>query len=1075
MEQNTLNTQLLLEIALSQNIEGDAETILRNAIPVYLKKLGCFAAAVIHEDQIAFVQPNAIKNVDGWKDVCSRLVEQSKHNATEITETQLGSDHYYFYPLAGYGHMILGKKLPFAKDLKLELKKIVAQLGKNLQHAAQEVEVRETRQMLQSIFNEMADVVWSMRLPEYKVIFVSPSVEDLYGIPVGKWIEDNKLWERAIYHEDVGVVERIQQQMETKGYFNEKFRIVTASGEVKWVRNRAKTIYNEDRIPVRLDGIIMDRTSQYGALDQLEQEHRLQEVLIDIASTYINLDLNDVEMTINKSLEKMGQFVHADRSYIFDYNFDKETTSNTYEWCNTGINPEIENLQDVPMEYFPQWVESHQKGETFYIPDISALDETFDGLRSVLEPQGIKSLIAIPMIDQGELMGFVGFDSVATHHVYTEKEQRLLQLFGQMLINIRNRQKWEKQLRLQEEKYRNIIANMNLGLIELDDNNTILFANQSFCDMSGYSLTELIGQKAGYLIVPEDKRVLTGDLINGKPNGMTDSYEISVEDKNGNKRWWLVSGALNFSNRGQQTGSIGIYLDITEQKTLGLELEMAKSTALDAAKSKELFLANMSHEIRTPLNVIIGMIRELSKQNLGDDQRFYVAQSDSAAKHLLTILNHILDMAKIDSGQLTLEKADFSISAVSTNAFSILHSQAKEKNLGFNLSIDKRLHQAHIGDEGRLRQILFNILGNAIKFTERGKIDFAVELIEDYSNAQLIQFSVADTGIGMSEEFLDNLFVKFAQEQSDANRRYEGTGLGMTIARELIKLMGGDISIESKKLKGTKVTIKLRLPKGEISKLRYAAGNVEKDAYSGKHVLIVEDNDMNRFIAIQSLHFFGCVVDEAINGQEAIEKAQKYTYDMILMDIQMPVMDGVEATQFIRDNLKLNTPIIALTANAFRHDIERYLEAGMDNYVTKPFSEQELFAKLRPFLAQKYNDISPVESKAPLYNLSKLEKLSHGDVHFIEKMTTMFIELSEKAIIELLDAHGRKDYQQVSKIAHRMRPSIDNMGIDVLKSKIRELENFPLVGNDEERTVILRNIAKILTEVCEQIKATRLS
>jgi PAS domain S-box-containing protein len=1060
MEQDKLNTQLLLEIALSQNQEGDVDTILKKTIPVYLKKLGCFTAAVMHKERIAFMQPNALKNVASWNEACLRLVAEGMHNAGEIIETQQGSDFYYSYPLVGYGHLILGKKQPFARDLKLELKKIVAQLGKNLQHALREVEVTETRQVLQSIFNEMEDVVWSVRLPDYKMIFVSPSVETLYGINFEDWIEDSTWWERSISPEDKYIAQRIYQQLETNGAFNEKYRIITPIGETKWVRNKGKIIYDEHRNPVRLDGVIMDRTLQYRAVEQLEQEHRLQEVLIDIASTYINLDLNDVEETINQSLEKMGRFVQADRSYIFDYDFDKQTTTNTYEWCNSDINPEIENLKDVPMEYFPQWVEAHQQGETFYIPDVLALDENHTGLRNVLEPQGIKSLIAIPMKDGDDLVGFVGFDSVRLYHKYTEREQSLLHLFGQMLINIRNRQKWEKQLRLQEEKYRNIIANMNLGLI----------ANQSFCEMSGYTLAELAGQKAGALIVPEDKRTLIGDVKNGKQNGMTESYEISIKDKNDNPRWWFVSGALNFNNRGQQTGSIGIYLDITEQKNLELELEKAKSTALDAAKSKELFLANMSHEIRTPLNVIIGMIRELNKQNLGADQRFYVAQSDSAAKHLLTILNHILDMAKIDSGELTLEKADFSVSAVSSNAFSIVHSQAMEKNLEFNLSVDKKLYLAHIGDEGRLRQILINLLGNAIKFTERGSIDFKVELVEDFAKEQLIRFSVADTGIGMSEEFLEKLFVKFAQEQSNANRRYEGTGLGMTIAREMILLMGGDINIESKKGKGTTVTFELLLPKGETNKLRFAAGNIEKDAFKGKHVLIVEDNDMNRFIAIQSLHFFGCIVDEAINGQEAIEKVQKNTYDLILMDIQMPVMDGLESTLFMRNVLKLKTPIIALTANAFRHDIERYLHAGMDNYVTKPFSEEELFAKIRHFLALKEHS-GAVEGIQPLlYDLTILKKLSHGDDSFVDKMIHMFINLSEKAIIELHDANQRKDYQHVKKTAHRMRPSIDNMGIETLKGKIRELENFPIDGNDEERDMLLEYVTGKLTDACKQIK-----
>lgn len=1071
MEQDRLNTQILLEIALSQNPEGNADTILRNALPVYLKKLGCFATAVIHKDRIIFMQPAALINNPGWKRACKKIEENVPGNESEIIEIQLDSGTYYSYPLGGYGRLILAKKKPLTRSLKFELKKIIHQLGKNLLFTINEEEARENRQKLQSVFNELSDVVWSVRLPDYKVIFITPSVEALYGIPVEKWMEDNTWWEKAIYKEDRDIIPKIYEELEKKGEFNKKYRILTPQGEIKWVRNRAKVIFDENRNPVRIDGIIMDRTSQYKAQEQLDQELRLQEVLIDIASTYINLDLKDVEHTINDSLKKMGHFVQADRSYIFDYDFEEKTTSNTYEWCNTGIEPEIDNLQNMPMDFFPQWVEAHQRGEAFYVPDVFELeDDGEEGLRGILEPQGIKSLIAIPMKDGNELVGFVGFDSVQKHHVYTEKEQKLLHLFGQMLINIRSRQKWEKQLRLQEEKYRNIIANMNLGLVEVDIDQTILFANQTFSEMSQYSLEQLKGQSIDTLIMPEEKRTLTAGNDENEHNGITESYEIRVKDRNNKRRWWFVSEAPNYNDRGHKTGSIFIHLDITEQKNLELELAKAKSIAEDAAKSKEVFLANMSHEIRTPLNVIIGMIRELGKQNLGADQRFYVAQSDSAAKHLLTILNHILDMAKIESGELTLEEKDFSVSAVASNAYSILHSQASEKNIAFRILVDKNLHEAHIGDEGRIRQILINILGNAIKFTEKGSVEFCVDLIKDSTHEQHIRFSVADTGIGMSEAFLEKLFNKFAQEQSDANRKYEGTGLGMTIAREMVLLMGSDIHIESKKDEGTTITFELQLPKGDVTKLRYAAGKIEKDAYSGKHILIVEDNDMNRFIAIQSLHYFGCVVDEATNGREAVEKVKKNHYDLVLMDIQMPVMDGLEATLLIRNELKLETPIVALTANAFRHDIDRYLKAGMDNFVTKPFSEEELYFKIGPFLLKKKAEKTKTGSANPLYNLSTLKDLSHGDDSFVDNMLRLFSELSEKAIVEMEDALKRKDYQQINKTAHRLKPSIDNMEIVSLKGKIRELENFPINGDEDDRIKLLQEVKNTLETISGQIK-----
>jgi PAS domain S-box-containing protein len=826
----------------------------------------------------------------------------------------------------------------------------------------------------------------------------------------------------------------------------------------------------------------------------LEQQLKLQEILIEIASDYINVDEAQVDSVIQASLEKMCRFVNADRSYIFDYDFIAETTSNTYEWCNDGVEPEIQNLQDVPMELFPQWISEHQKGRPFYVPDVLALDAdgSEGGLRSILEPQGIKSLIAIPLLKGKDLFGFVGFDSVREYHIYSDKEQQLLHLFGQMLINIRMRRRWENTLRIQEEKYRNILANMNLGLLEVDPDDNILFANQSFCDMSGYLLEEMKGQKAAEMFVPEEKRSIIYDKNSIREKNISDGYELQILDKHGNRHWWYVSGGPNYDDKGNFIGSIGIHLDITQQKKLELELAGAKIVAEQAARAKELFLANMSHEIRTPLNVIIGMVRELAKQNLGADQRFYVAQSDSAAKHLLTILNHILDMAKIDSGELSLEQVDFSLSAVAANAFSILDSQAREKNLDFKLSVDDALFVAYVGDEGRLRQILINILGNAIKFTEEGSVNFRVDLIMDLPAEQQVRLTVADTGIGMSEHFQKRLFGKFAQEESEANRKYEGTGLGLTIARELVTLMGGDISVRSKQGIGTTFTIELTLPKGNPKNLRQTAGMSEKNAFEGLHILLVEDNEMNRFIALQSLHHFGFTVDEAENGRIAVNMAANNRYDLILMDIQMPEMDGVEATLQILNTLHLKIPIIALTANAFRHDIERYFKAGMVDCVTKPYSEEELFNKLRLYLkfsknrnAEESNsrEAGPntllAENDAAgagiqqLYDLSPLVKMSQGDEVFVQKMVDMFVMLTDRTITELQVEMQQSNFDQVSRIAHRIKPSLENMGILQLSTPIRQLENYPPEGDLTGRQELVDHIIEILKQVTAQIRARR--
>jgi PAS domain S-box-containing protein len=853
------------------------------------------------------------------------------------------------------------------------------------------------------------------------------------------------------------------EQLQKNGSYSVRYRIITPSGKTKRIRNKGKYVYDKNNVPIRLDGVVMDRTEQYLVQESLEQERRLQEALIDIASTYINLDPKDVENTINSSLKKMGLFVSADRAYIFDYNFEAETTSNTYEWCAEGVSHEIENLQDVPLAFFPQWVEQHQKNEPFYVPDVDALDaNTDDGLKSILQPQGIKSLIAIPMFDGTELIGFVGFDSVQQHYDYSEKEQRLLFLFGQMLINIRSRQKWDYQLRLQEEKYRNIIANMNIGLLEVDLNDTIQYANQSFCEMCGFDLAELKGKRAAELLLSEAQQQKVYDKNKERINGITDSYELEVIDKNGEQHFWFVSGAPNYNDKGQLIGSIGVHLDITAQKKLERELAQAKNFAESATKAKELFLANMSHEIRTPLNVIIGMIRQLTKESLTADQHFYVKQSESSAKHLLTILNNILDLAKIESGDMEIVKNPFSPSALAHNVHSIMSSQANDKNLDFNISISPLVKPVVEGDETRLRQVLINLLGNAIKFTDHGSVTLSVNHLAENETSQTLCFEVKDTGIGMSQEFITKIFDKFSQEQNTSNRKYEGTGLGMAISNDLIQLMGGSMQVESTKNEGTSCSFTLTLPVSHMDYLVSKSLQIRPNLYAGLKALLVEDNEMNRFIAMQSLDYLGFETTEAENGLVAIEKVKKINFDIILMDVQMPVMDGVEATEFIRTKLKVQTPIIALTANAFKHDIDLYLSKGMGDYITKPYDEQDFFQKIdrvmRLGLAQKANDHAPTPPAlkmpetpaAPLYDLGLIENMSRGDTTFVVTMTEIFIELA-KENIEILEAGLQQDdLDSIKKIAHKIKPSIDQMGIISLKEVVREIEKYDLIQGDKE-------------------------
>ena len=504
------------------------------------------------------------------------------------------------------------------------------------------------------------------------------------------------------------------------------------------------------------------------------------------------------------------------------------------------------------------------------------------------------------------------------------------------------------QLGLQEEKFRNIIENMNLGILEVDNNDIIQYANNTFSFISGYSLEDLKGNYAHKLLTKKSDENIISEIIEARKNGDTGNFEVTIYTKSGEERIWFISGAPNYNDKGEIIGSIGVHLDITERKKLEQALEQARDKAQVASETKELFLANMSHEIRTPLNIILGMTRLIKKENLSERLSEYVNHSQYAANHLLAIINDILDMSKIEFGEMKLQLNPFNLHSLTNAIESIFTPNAEEKGLFFKFSISDNISETLFGDDLRIRQVLINLIGNSIKFTESGFVALNVRLLKDFDDIQTISFEIKDSGIGMSNEFVNHIFDKFSQEANKANRKYAGTGLGMAICRDLLALMNSQLKIKSLKGEGTTISFEIEFKKPTVnSDLPLKKIPVfELINIKGKKVLLVEDNKINRLIAGKSLEIIGCIYEEAVNGIEAIDILKIKTFDLILMDIQMPDMDGVEATKFIRNEMKITTPIVVLTANVFKQDLDSYIAVGMNDFIIKPFDEENFFEKV---------------------------------------------------------------------------------------------------------------------------------
>jgi len=643
--------------------------------------------------------------------------------------------------------------------------------------------------------------------------------------------------------------------------------------------------------------------------------------------------------------------------------------------------------------------------------------------------------------------------------------------------DITDRKLSEQALSIKEEKYRSIITNMNLGLIEVDNDEIIQFANQTFCKMSGYTEAELINSKTTDLLILAQNKGLMESKRELRKQEQSDAYEVNLHNNNGELKWWLISGAPRFNDKGDLVGSIGIHLDISEQKTLEIDLIKARNAAEASKKAKDTFLANMSHEIRTPMNAISGMANLLNKTTLSSNQQFFLDTIRSSTDNLLVIINDILDLSKIESGKLSIEKIGLEPTKIISHVMKVMQHRAEEKGLIFTNSFsDTQLAGILIGDPYRLSQIMLNLVTNAIKFTNEGTVDISCSVLQDFENEQLLELKVYDTGVGMDEKFIALLFDKFSQEDNSVTRKFGGTGLGMSICKELVELMGGTIKATSKKNKGTTISVVLKMPKGTQNDLPEQENlEVNTKLLNNKRILVTDDNEINRFLALTILNNFGAHVTEAANGLEAIKLIKANNFDLVLMDVQMPIMDGLEATKLIRKVIDKNIPIIALTAFALKGDNSKCFEAGMNDYLSKPFEEKQLLEIVAKWLDKSNNlptqPVSTIEEKVPLFNLSQIEDIARGNQEFITKMIGLFVETIPKSINEINEAFKNADFNKISNVIHRIKPSIETMGIISLKERVIEIEQFASkYGESDILEELLKIVENVLNEVIEQLK-----
>lgn len=488
------------------------------------------------------------------------------------------------------------------------------------------------------------------------------------------------------------------------------------------------------------------------------------------------------------------------------------------------------------------------------------------------------------------------------------------------------------------------------------------------------------------------------------------------------------------------------------------ELDKAKVTAEQAQKAEQQFLANMSHEIRTPMNAVIGMTHLLYETSLSDTQKEYIDALKFSADSLMGLINNILDLSKIEAGELDFEERSFNLEQMLKGLQRTFQFKVKEKPVSVDMSIDSKIANLIIGDPTRLNQILTNLLGNASKFTHNGTIGVKAFLKEEKDNKYWLEFQVHDTGIGIPEDKLEVIFENFKQADIKVTRKYGGTGLGLTIVKELVEIQGGNIRAESSPDKGSIFKVVLPFGNSGVKAIErpkiYEKNHLQlKEFLKEQYILVVEDNDMNQKLITKILDIWECTFDLAVNGKEAIDFTMNYKYDLLLMDIHMPEMDGVEATKTIRnstDNPNQNVPIIAMTAAALLDEKNRALAAGMNDYLTKPFSPDLLLDKIgktvgfyptvvveKPIDKQSNNIEQPL-----IISFDYLYEFSNGDRLFIKDIVETFIKESPKAFEDLHIAYKKKNWEVVYKRAHSLKPNFMMLGMKAQQEAAAQIEKL---------------------------------
>ncbi len=660
-------------------------------------------------------------------------------------------------------------------------------------------------------------------------------------------------------------------------------------------------------------------------------------------------------------------------------------------------------------------------------------------------------------------------------------EEKAIELFhvNQELKNISEKKINQIQSKFEnsQKRYQNVLSNLNLGLLEQDQEGYITKVNKVFCEMVDYTSEELVGNISSNILLPDDLTASDNKKLIDRNLEESKIYDIKVMRKDGTLIDLIVCGAPFYDDYGNMVGTLDVHYDVTKEKKLQQELKEAKEIAERAQQAEKQFLTNMSHEIKTPLNVIVGMSHLLNDTKLDAQQHEYLDILKSSADILFNLISEVLDFAKIDAGKISVVNEEFDIVQELNNIHKIFKIKLENKPVSLQTKIDEKIQHCVVGDKKLFNQVIVNLLGNASKFTEEGSIICTATIVHESETHIEINFKVKDSGIGIAEDKLETIFQNFEQANESISKNYGGTGLGLAICQSIVEAQNSTIKVQSAEGLGSTFQFNLVFEKSErkITEQDVFVEDSSVNLVAGSTILYVEDNPLNSLYLSRLLDKWNLRYEHAENGLIATEKIAHTKYDLILMDIQMPVMNGYQATKVIRttENPNQKTPIAALTASTLGNNLDKAKDFGFSDFLAKPFQPPELKKLLLKYLKHDIADDSPetatVQNPKVKIQLdeNQLKQVFGDDEEYKKEIITMFLETIDEQMSVLDNLIKTGIHDDIRKQAHKLKPNFSMVGFPELTDDFVILEKLAK-SNDTIENIITHY--SLITDKVDQLK-----